>query len=77
MSAEQVGSYTGLATGVIGILGTIIAIVNHKRIRSNCCGHRVEVSMDVEATTPPDAGDLRIKIPAKPSDDLKSETQTG
>jgi len=76
MSAEQVGSYTGLATGVIGILGTIIAIVNHKRIRSNCCGHRVEVSMDVEATTPPDAGDLRIKIPAKPSDDLKSETQT-
>jgi len=77
MSAEQVGSYTGLATGAIGILGTIIAIVNHKRIRSNCCGHRVEVSMDVEATTPPDAGDLRIKIPAKPSDDLKSETQTG
>lgn len=74
MSAEQVGSYTGLATGAIGILGTILAIVNHKRIRSNCCGHKVEVSMDVEATTPED---LRIKIPVKPDDELKSDSKTG
>lgn len=74
MSVEQVGSYTGLATGAIGILGTILAIVNHKRIRSNCCGHKVEVSMDVEATTPED---LRIKIPVKPDDELKSDSKTG
>lgn len=74
MSAEQVGSYTGLATGAIGILASILAVVNHKRIRSNCCGHKVEVSMDVEATTPED---LRIKIPVKPDDELKSDPKTG
>ena len=77
MSAEQIGSYTGLATGAIGILGTILAIVNHKRIRSNCCGHKIIVSMDVEATTPGSPKDLRIKIPVKPDDELKSDSKTG
>jgi len=77
MSAEQVGSFTGLATGIIGIFGTIVAIANHKRIRSNCCGHKVVVSMDVEATTPGSPKDLKITIPAKPDEELKSDTKTG
>jgi hypothetical protein len=77
MSAEQVGSYTGLATGAIGILASILAIVNHKRIRSNCCGNKIEVSMDVEATTPGSPKDLRIKIPVKLDDELKSDIKTG
>ena len=86
MSAEQVGSFTGLATGIIGIFGTIVAVANHKRIRSNCCGHKVVVSMDVEATTPghcPNGSspkDLKITIPvsqSKPDEELKSDTKTG
>lgn len=38
---------------IISIGGSVIAIVNHKRVRSGCCGHNVEVSLDVENTTPP------------------------
>lgn len=37
---------------VISVGGTILAVVNHKRIRSNCCGKELQVSLDVENTTP-------------------------
>jgi hypothetical protein len=34
--------------------GTIlVGVVNHKRIRSNCCGRKAEASFDIESTTPP------------------------
>jgi len=52
-------------TATIGFLslflsiGTVIlGVINHKRVRSNCCGHKVDVSFDVENTTPP-----KIEIP--------------
>ena len=55
-------------TGIIAIVGLIVsiggsllAVVNHRRIRSNCCGIPLVMSVDVETTTPPT--DLRIKIP--------------
>ena len=46
---------SALAIGsiVISILGSAIAFINHKRIRSNCCGKKTEVSLDIENTTPP------------------------
>ena len=54
-------------TGIIAIIGLIIsvggsvmAVVNHRRIRSNCCGLPLVASVDIEDTTPTD---LRIKIP--------------
>ena len=54
-------------TGIIAIVGLIIsvggsamAVVNHRRIRSNCCGLPLVASVDIEDTTPTD---LRIKIP--------------
>jgi len=46
----------GLATTFILITGIIYKIyvtVNHKRIRSNCCGTKMEASLDIEETTPP------------------------
>lgn len=36
----------------IAVGGSILAIVNHKRLRSSCCGREMSVSLDVEATTP-------------------------
>jgi hypothetical protein len=36
----------------ISIIGSIIAIVNHKRIRSGCCGKTFTASLDIENTTP-------------------------
>ncbi len=38
---------------IISVGGTIIGILNHKRIRSNCCGKDVTASIDIESTTPP------------------------
>ena len=55
-------------TGIIAIVGLIVsiggsllAVVNHRRIRSNCCGLPLVMSVDVETTTPPT--ELRIKVP--------------
>jgi hypothetical protein len=38
----------------IAVGGSILAIVNHKRLRSSCCGKSIVMSLDVEATTPRD-----------------------
>jgi hypothetical protein len=42
---------------IIGSIGSIvISVINHKRIRSNCLGKVVEVSIDIENTSPPKIG---------------------
>jgi hypothetical protein len=38
---------------VISVVGSVIGVINHKRVRSTCCGKNVEVSVDIENTTPP------------------------
>jgi hypothetical protein len=38
---------------VISVGGSVLAIVNHKRLRSTCCGKKIEASIDIEETTPP------------------------
>lgn len=48
----------GIGASVIVALLVIKQIynaINHKRFRSNCCGTKLEASMDVEDTTPKDA----------------------
>ena len=40
---------------VVSVGGSILAVINHTRIRSNCFGQKLEVSLDVEKTTPPPA----------------------
>jgi len=59
MDQDTVLSACALA---ISIGGSILAVINHKRIRSNCCGKPLVVSVDVENTTPPKADDLKITI---------------
>lgn len=49
----------------VSIGGTILAVFNHRRVRSHCCGKDIVASIDVESTTPPN-DDLKIKIPTKP-----------
>ena len=48
-SDNQILSILAIALSVIG---TIITIVNHKRIRSSCCGKEIAASLDIENTTP-------------------------
>lgn len=55
---------------ILSVGGTMVAIFNHKRIRSRCCSDKeIVVSVDVENTTPED---LKIKIPPKPDENEKA-----
>jgi len=41
---------------IVAIVGSVsslvLGVINHKRIRSNCFGKVLEVSLDIESTTP-------------------------
>lgn len=65
------------STGILSIVaiitsvgGAVLALVNHTRVRSMCCGQKIEVSLDVEKTTPPGEqrvppeAPLKITVPA-------------
>lgn len=51
----------GLVGFAVSVVGAIYTAVNHKRVRSKCCGKLLEASLDVENTTPPKS--LEIKVP--------------
>jgi hypothetical protein len=54
----------GIGAGAVFALGIAYRVyiaVNHHRVRSNCCGKEMVVSVDVEETTPPTV--LKIKAP--------------
>ena len=59
------GDITGAVAVVISVITAIIALVNHKRIRSNCCGKQMTASVDIENTTPPNS--VRLSNPPAPS----------
>lgn len=42
-------SFTGFA---FSLLTMVYGAINHRRIRSNCCGRTLEASLDISATTP-------------------------
>ena len=46
---------------VISVGGSILSVINHTRVRSMCCGQKLEVSLDVEKTTP-----IKPAEPAEP-----------
>jgi hypothetical protein len=45
---------TATFTAIVGIAYKIYMVVNHKRIRSSCCGKKLEASIDIDNTTPPE-----------------------
>lgn len=49
---------------VTSIGGGIIGIINHSRIRSRCCGQKLEMSIDIDKTEI-SPSDLKIKIPER------------
>lgn len=67
MSSEGIVSYVAIA---LSAATAIIGVINHKRIRSSCCGKKAEVSLDIETTTPPKK--LELKLPAHDTTDKSS-----
>jgi hypothetical protein len=52
----------GLGATVVVILGMLYKFIDHKRIRSRCCGW--SASVDVEDVTPKDPGPKIESVPA-------------
>ena len=48
----QIGSYAGYISLVMMIIGSVVAGINHRRIRSECCGRTGAVSLDIDNTSP-------------------------
>jgi len=46
---------------VTSVGGALLAIINHTKIRSNCFGRKLEVSLDVDRTTPP-ASEIKATV---------------
>ena len=63
---QNVTSALAIVGVVVSVGGSILAVINHTRIRSVCCGNRLEVSLDVDKTSPP-PDKMEIKIPADKS----------
>lgn len=54
MDAGTLGQYSGYIALLISMGAMIIGVVNHKRIRSSCCGRVGSISLDIEPTSPPE-----------------------
>ena len=55
-------AFCGLA---VSILTAVIGAINHKRIRSECCGSKGQISFDIDTTSPVMKPTLELKsVPA-------------
>ena len=52
MDYTGIGGISGIVALVAVVAKGIYEVLNHKRCRSNCCGLRSIVSLDIEDTTP-------------------------
>lgn len=63
-----------LSTGTGGTILTILYFFyktfNHRRCRSSCCGRNIDMSLDIENTTPPDRKQdhFEVKNPVRDKD---------
>jgi len=52
MNSQDNAILSMMALGV-SVITAVIGFINHKRIRSRCCGKTADLSLDIENTTPP------------------------
>lgn len=69
-------SYFLGGTGVfLSVAGIIYSAVNHKHIRSRCCGKELDFSIDIESTTDDKTG--ASKEPSPKKEEKKEEKKDG
>jgi hypothetical protein len=49
----------GIVAIVISVVTAVVGALNHTRVRSVCCGKKIEASFDVDKTTP-----IQVQAPA-------------
>jgi len=72
----------GIGASIIIALGVIYKIyiaINHHRVVSNCCGKKIEVSLDIDETTPKSRDAQTDKCDQKPEErkETKSDIHDG
>ena len=45
---SQIGFGGGLM-GILAVLGRVLVVVNHRTLRSRCCGRSAEIGIDVDS----------------------------
>jgi hypothetical protein len=56
----QIGSYAGYISMVMMIIGSVVVAVNHRRIRSECCGTRGSIALDIDSTSSPKKPEVHV-----------------
>lgn len=57
-TTSQVGGVLGI---VITVVGIVYGAINHKRLRSNCCGRKIDISVDIDTTSPSPIRHVNVK----------------
>ena len=52
MIGMDINNVMGYLSFGISIGSLILGIINHRRIRSNCCGREGSISLDIDKTSP-------------------------
>ena len=54
----------GIGAAIVAAAGLVYHAVNHKRVRSRCCGRSLEASLDIDQTvpTPPTAAQTAVVV---------------
>ena len=42
----------GVGASIVAFLGLIYTAINHKKLRSKCCGREITASIDIEPSSP-------------------------
>ena len=62
----------GTVALIVSVGGVILGIINHKRIRSNCCGKKLEASLDIGNSSPDSAKQSAVVL-AEPPPEKKED----
>ena len=62
----QIGMSGGIV-GIVAVLGRVLQIVNHRTLRSRCCGRSAEIGIDVDTPVV-----VSVRTPAQKETESKS-----
>jgi hypothetical protein len=73
-SSSTLGAALGGSSMVISLLGMIYTAINHKHVRSRCCGKTVDFGIDVDTTEELEKKDAKAEAKAKETAKVTPET---
>jgi len=62
---DEGSAITGYVALGVSVIASIIGVINHTKVRSMCCGRKLEISLDISKTSVESPSGLRISIPPR------------